>query len=544
MAPLRRLWRDRNGGAAVFATFMLAVGLLFAGLALDVGNVRRERAQLQLSADVAAHTAIAALARGERPEDVRDAAIASVEWNTPAASNGNLILDPDADVLLLHYDDATGVLAEEKPVNAIQVRLRRSTAGGNAIPTFLLGFVGLDAWNVTTSSLAALVQTRSCSNAEGIFAHGDIVLSAPSAFGAGTCLHSQAAIDPGESATFAEGARMSLPNLADCGEPCDDVSHPGVGAAKSAANLIMPETAEYIAALYEGFSQAEVKLPEEALFFATRPLAADLSPVEEVHFDMGVLKTGDTVHLTPLEFSQMRAFPSGLTYVVDCGIGGQPLEVQAYGEPVLLKDMALVTNCAVSFDPLVRVEGALILTTAAGQTAGEPALTVQQGAVAGDAAPGCDAGNQAMLMAVGRIDLAPGFLASDVAVVAGGDLTVPAATGVDLHQGVALHAGGKVQIAGAHEFQSCGRPSDAVLPVLNVIREIMMTPKGSAAPPPAPLPKVAPDLPGEAVAPLEQDSEPMAGVEGGAAPDTRVVSAEAPDLTAPLSEQQTDPTSW
>ncbi len=505
----RARWiRDESGAATVMSLSVFSVSLLLAGLAIDTANVWRHREVLQLSADVAAQAGLHALARGESPEKAHAAALAAVEWNTPEAVYGKLIGDPIEDVSVVSFDGASSSFGSDDTLNAVRVSLRSSSENGSAVPTLILGLVGLNDWTVGAGSISALLPTQSCSGAEGLFSSGPVTLEDSSSFGENYCLHSQTSVDMLYGARFEDGAKLSLPDQADCGVGCNNSENPELKAARSELNLQIPDAADRIAELAAGFTDPNVILLEEADFFATRPLDEDLSPLEEMMVDTSELQSGSLVQLSPMEFTKMRAFPAGLTYSVSCDPENVPegdpvitkLAFDGAGNRQVLRDMALVTDCPVWFDPRVTIDGSMILTTWAEE---EPALSAEIGAQAGDPDQGCEPGRQSVLLSAGPVEIPAEFLASNAALVTAGDFEL-AGSASDLvmrHRGSAIHVGGELSVQGRHEFQSCGRAASSLLPNLRVIRQVMTE---------VPLPKpdeVAPDMPGDRPEELEKTPE-------------------------------------
>jgi hypothetical protein len=514
---LGKLVNDESGTLTTLSLVVLAASLLISGLAIDVANAWRHREILQLSADVAADAGIISLARGDDPDDVRAAALAATTWNTPLEHYGRVVRDPDTDITLLHYDEATRTLSQDGPANAVRVVVQRSDKTRNPVPTFLLGLVGVRTFDIAAGSVSALLPTRSCSNAEGLFAQGVIDLQAPAAVGGGYCVHSQTAINLGPGVEFQQGARLSLPDLADCGGGCDGSFHPGADTAKRAINLQMPDLTTFVTGLRDGFLDPKVTLPQEAAFFANLSLSPDLSPVEEMQVDIESLKPGSVVTLTPMQFGKMRAFPRGLIYSVSCSpvqnsdnySADLTLSLDGAFEAQVLKDLVLVTDCGLWFGSHTVIENSVILSTAGGSTL---AFVADPGAVAGGRSIGasggpaenCGKSQPTVLLSTGNVGLPSDFLGSNVALVAAGNVVLgPAATGAPVqHFGTTIHAGGDLQILGQNGFSACGSASSPLLPDLRVIRHVMTTIEVPVAPK-KPEAVIERDLPGEKVAPLE-----------------------------------------
>ena len=493
-----------NGGATVLGLIAICLMLLFAGVAIDVANLYRHQTLLQLAADSAAQGGLVTLARGGQAADVRSAARGMVEKNLPKARFGQVITDPDHELQVLHYDPASGALAEASPAapaNAVLVRLQRSEAAGNPVPTFLMGMAGHDAWSLSAASVAVLQPTQRCGNGEGIVARGAIDLGLSPAFGSDFCLHSQSSIALPPGTRTQDALRVSLPDVSDCVGACK----PGTPAPRFnpvALNLVMPGAQDHVARLAAGFVDPQITLPEETAFFATRGLAGDAEAVREVGLGADDLRPGAVLQMTPLQFSQMRERPAGLVYAVRCNTvknDRRPLWERSLtltgleGAPTL-RDLVLVTDCAIEMDDLVRIEGALILMT--GPQGAQ--IAAQPGATLGAA---CDATRRVRLMTSGDLVLPAALARGNVSAVAGGDIRLSEAKGQERtpHNGLVLHAGGRVTAKGSHSFARCPDEaiSDPLMPAMQVIAHVM-PPLGDVLTAPEQARPVQTDLPGEA----------------------------------------------
>ena len=508
-----RFRAQEDGGATAFGIFTFGLMLLTVGLAIDVTNAYRHTALLQVAADSAAQAGIVALTRGEDADTVRRAAEAMIEMNMPEASYGRLMTDPSTELQVLHYDPATGkfVLADtDDPANAVVVRLQRSTATGNPVPTFLMGMAGQEAWSLAATSVAVLGPTQRCGNAEGIIARGGLNLGAAPEIGAGFCLHSQTGITLSAGTRTTGPLRISLPDPTHCEGACDPAaalgpSHPDT--YPMALNLVMPQTRDHVAGLAMGFTDPAVTLPEETGFFATRPLDGDPEALREVGISTDSIRAGDVVRMTALQFSQLRERPAGLVYDVRCDtIENDPRPVwertvaligDGYGPT--LRDLVLVTDCTIEMDETVRVEGVLILLTGPG----EARIEALPGATLGDPKATCDPARRVRLMALGDMALPADIAGSNVSAVAGGDIRLESHPDQWLvaHNGLVLHAGGSVTAEGRHSFALCpADPSDPLLPAMQVISYAMPHLGDVLAPAKKAPPKA--DLPGKDVAPM------------------------------------------
>ena len=499
-----RFRREEDGAATSLGLFCLILMAMLLGLAIDTASLYRQQTLMRLAADSAAHAGVAALARGEGPAGAQAAAAAMVARNLPEAHFGRLVADPASDLRALRLDPVTGDLArlgENAPANAFLVRLQRSAAVDNPIPTHILRLVGFDSWTAGAVSVAALQPTRRCANAAGLFAQGRIDVSASSTLGAGLCLHSQKAISLAAGTGIEEGLRLSMPTLEGCEGDCRSATHAGAGLAEM--NLLMPVAADHVVRLATGFARPDMAMPEKAAFFATRPLANDLEPLAEVGLDTGGLKTGSVVSLSAFRFSQLREVPPGLVYLVICNMpadqvpksGLDRIRLMGIENRAKLRDMVLVTTCPLEMDDLTRVEGALVILLHGPETV----LDAAPGARMGDPTGSCDAHRRVVLMTTGNLALPAWLSTSNLAAVAGGDVEILSDpdTNRAVHQGLSLHVGGHLSMAGQHSFAVCPDAADPVLPALRVIAHAMPPLEGWVAPLLSARPVPSPDMPGD-----------------------------------------------
>lgn len=486
---LRRFWRDEMGAGTAFSVFLLVTCAALGGIALDFSNAWRHREMLKTTADVAAQAGVIALARGEAALAAQARALAALQFNTPEALYGRIVVDAAQDVVALHYDADANRLSPDGPVNAVSVLVRRTGLLDNAVPTYLLRLVGRRDWEIGGASVAALVPTRRCNAADGIFAAGPVTLALAGSVGAGVCIHSQDRVALPQGGTFRAGAGLSMPDLARCEGLCREALPPGDDRVAFETNLILADPAAFIATAFKAFSDPFVAAPVEQDFFASRPLAADLSALDEVGIDLEGLSTGALVTLSRVQFSRLRAVPAGLIYRVKCAGGNRSgslpgsrpevLEISDGGNGNSLRNLALVTDCALHFTASARVEGALMISTRPpGRSAGRgtgPAVTAEAGSRFGNPDRRCDAALRSTLMLQGDAALPADFIASNADLVAAGDIVVAAAAASQTidHRGTGLHVGGEISFASAQSFSACGLDPSGLLPELLVIRHVM-----------------------------------------------------------------------
>lgn len=425
--------REEGGTGTAMALSTLVLMLMVMALAVDVANLYRYRAILQLTADSAAHAGMVALARTGEPRAAEAAARAMVERNLPEAQNGRLVAA--GDIRVVFHDTETnralslqGGLPGERVANAVVVRLQRSGATGNTLPTLMLRTLGQADWTLAATSVAMIEPTGRCDGRQAMVAQGGITLGQGVALDQGLCLHSQRDITLGADVETGPDAALSLPDAADCTGPCPGTEMRADRRALAEANLVLSDVPAHVLGLAQSLLDPSGRTRPAAglvaAFFATRPLVATLEPLREVGIDIDGLETGSLVRLSALQFSNLRDRPAGLIYGVICTgteTSETEREIAFLGQPgmVSLQGAILVTNCPIRMDALTVIEGAAVISLSQGalQIAAEPGARI--GAPGGQ----CDSARHATLMTPGDMALDGHLGLGDATLVAGGDIT-------------------------------------------------------------------------------------------------------------------------
>ena len=142
-----RLSSDRAQALALLAVGIL-VFLGIASLAIDVGMFYQKRTKLQGTADA---TALAAAQ--ELPNEFAVNATAH-EYADLNENDESAVLD-DSDIKVGHWDDGDRSFTPNgAPTNAVYVRVQRSQAGGNPVPTFFAKIFGMDEVDIDARAVA------------------------------------------------------------------------------------------------------------------------------------------------------------------------------------------------------------------------------------------------------------------------------------------------------------------------------------------------------------------------------------------------------
>jgi Flp pilus assembly protein TadG len=212
---IRHFARDERGGMTTWLVVWTIGFVGLAGVAVDITNAFRNKAILQITADVAAHAAIAALIE-ERPVNEAEAAAVDV-----AARNLSFAKVPDPvrpeDVefglwtfATRSFEPGDPSLATGGSAAAVRVSARMTEATGNPLLTTLLRVVGITSLDVSADSVAVAAQPPCGSN--GIIARDWVSLTSNVDFGDKMCLHGQRGLSTKNNITMGEDSLFTTPD--------------------------------------------------------------------------------------------------------------------------------------------------------------------------------------------------------------------------------------------------------------------------------------------------------------------------------------------
>jgi len=208
---LKRFGKSEHGGITALAIFLVLMIFVLIGITVDVSNAYKVRTQLQIAADAAAHAALynreTEGEAGARQKAVQLAAeILEVEPE-------NSIVRAE-DIRYGNWNPMTRSFTESIfDVSAVQVLASRDHGRQNPVRTFLLGFVGLEAWDI--GALAVVETAHPVCLREGFAGEGVVDIQSNNAFYNGFCLHSNTHVSVNQNNTFEEGTVVSMPLYGD-----------------------------------------------------------------------------------------------------------------------------------------------------------------------------------------------------------------------------------------------------------------------------------------------------------------------------------------
>jgi Flp pilus assembly protein TadG len=473
-AAIRR-FKDESGGTTAMGLMFFLACCMVAGVAVDATNAFREREQLVMAADSAAHAGIVSIALRRPESEIRAAVLAAIEENVPVGTVGETIGDATTDIELVNYDPYSRTVTSGGTANAVRVTLHRDETVSNPVRNKLLQLVGVEDFPFDVTSVAYYGPPGKCSSSDGIYAKGKVSLSSQNWIGPRYCVHSQTQVWMPQQNTFMPKSGVSMPRLEMCKGKCVNSANPGIEEALFQMNLNLPSVSSHIQSVSSQLSDTtQNKLKSD--FFANKPLDTDLAPLKAAGINTGKLGKGSVVSLTKAKFDALTRIPTGLVYNVSCLANGNgPNTELTIGGGVngdILRSVALITNCSINVAGSAKIDNALVITT---RTSSTSVINASEGAVVGDPLKNCDLSKKVYIMADAGVSVPADFTASNVSIVASRNIHIAAnsSSSIVTHNGTSLHSEGEISLASSHTFNPCSVDNSGLLPNLSTIKLVM-----------------------------------------------------------------------
>ncbi|MGM0586633.1 MAG: pilus assembly protein TadG-related protein [Pseudomonadota bacterium] len=435
----RALARDERGAVTIWMVFWTIGFLLLGGVALDAANAWRVRAALQAAADATAHAAALTL-RTEGERAARDRAQAYAREILPADAYGDVL--KSADIEFGIWDAESRALVDAKNPDTVRVTLRRSDTNDNAEPTYLLRLAGLMDWDVSASSAAKGVSApgggdlggdeNACWR-NGLVARGVVDVQSNNVL-RNLCVHGEQGVSVNNGNDWTENVTVSMPDLALLDTPSSDIDYQNPGLSDS---LLEAENDPYI-----------------------------VDHVDEMIYSIIDQNAERVIRIDNALFEPDDATPGWIYWVYCVGNGG----TMTVPKDSVLRDVTILTNCAIRFKKSVTLVNTLLGTTGdrieEGQEAAEAVDSSTTVVVEDETtttygsnelrlglADGCDAGGGARLLIDGDFRNPAKLRVNGSQIIASGDVEV-AAQGESI-DGVSVLAGGNIDLSSNNTFGAC-----------------------------------------------------------------------------------------
>ncbi|MAQ86481.1 MAG: hypothetical protein CMH12_25320 [Maritimibacter sp.] len=405
---------DETGAMTIFGLQLFMCGLIFGGLAVDVGFAYKTRTELQVAADSAAHAALY-IRQDSDAEEARAAAVAIAEAALNPLVYGDVLLPTDVQFGSWNRETQTFEI-DDTSREAVLINTAQIAERTNAARSFLLNFVGIDHWDV--NAMAVFETYVPACQREGFTAELEVDLQSNNHFKEGFCIHSNSYVHFNNNNTFEPGVIVSMPDLDDLDVPNID-KNPGLAEAlreKHFENRILNRILDIIAGLENG---DPLYVPD----YITNTI-----PIE--------IQTSQNV--------EAADFTPGRIHTTACTNGTFKIK-----NNVLLQDVVLVTSCDVTFGSGVVLENVIIASKSTDVRSMSAANGIQVGRD-----DNCAEGGGAQLLTLGGMKFAAELKMFGGQLLAADDIEFEAnANGI---WGAAILSGGNIDGTSNAEMGFCG----------------------------------------------------------------------------------------
>ncbi|MEP1199018.1 Tad domain-containing protein [Tateyamaria sp.] len=394
---------DEDGSATVMSLYMVLIGAVMTGLAIDFQKRHADKTHLQIAADSVAHGALYSRetsAAGQAKSD----ALALLDKMLPRTNMGPAITTADITFGTWDVENET-FLANEGSRDAVRVYAGMTEYRGNPTPNLILSAIGFKTFDVAAESIYS-TYFPPCF-LEGFVAEDVVDVQSNNFYGSGFCMHSNTYVSLNSNNTFEAGSIVSMPNL-------DDLDIPKSGFDKNAG---------LSTALRSGSYRIRILDKIDDIVNGLRLGNSDYLP-------SGIYSiVGNSVSGNKIEPADMEA---GRLYTQSCGGGGKlTFESGTYS------NIVHISNCEVKFSQGVIIQDSVIVTTSTSSRSFNSPSGFQLGAN-----DNCAAGGGAALITYGGVSVASDLKVFGGQIIAQGDIDFAAnANGME---GVSFVAGGSI----------------------------------------------------------------------------------------------------
>jgi len=450
---------DERGSVTIWSLLWLSFFLALAGIAVDTTNGYREKSMLQATADAAAISAASVTADPNDPSGPVDTTLAEAEASRIALGNlpdtlYGTVLDP-ADITVGIWDENTRTFSAggaPELLDAVQVVMRRSKAGGNAVGTTFLRIMGLQSWDVVNMATAERFVPE-CIN-DGLIARGIVDMSSNNGFTGNICIHGQQGVDMQNNNSWQSGTTVSAPHMPMING--SESTNPGLADAKK-ETILDPKMVDRI-----DTDIAAMLDPSWSLMPSYVDTTQPVIVLKDKKLDFATMLQGRIYHITsPCKKGTIKT------------TGGNGNGNSTTGDPSLyasdgstIRNIVLVSECQINIGAGTRLENMLIATRAAADPS-EKVMQFASGVVLG-ADDNCAAGGGVQIWANGSIGSAAQLQIHGGQIVAAGDVEIAAqAQGI---KGVSVQAGGNIRLTANNSFGLCGGNSTDTIVTTRYLR--------------------------------------------------------------------------
>ena len=495
---LRSLISEEDGSAGAWSLFVFLICAVVAGVAIDGTNGIRAREHLQTTADIAAHAGVVELYNGGSESDIRQSVADSVEANMPKNLFGDALGSATDTVVIGQYNN--GVVSESGSGedDAVLVSLGRTSALGNAVPTFLLNFIGLEAWDIIATSAVTVGDIDSCAGNDGIYVQGEIKMTTQADIGAGFCIYSKDHVELSTQNRFFTGSNIGMPDTDDC-KHCTDDTNPGVEDALFEGNLLLEDVSTHIDTVMNSLLGLSANYGPLDDFSDSVVLDSDLSPLSDLGYKTNKMGKGSIISISAGDFEGLDSVPSGMIYAVYCGAeleatgaisptapacngsskkkdcsssstGNVKTLSMETGSGDAMTDIAVVTDCKIKFGTEAYITNSVVITT----DASNQSISAFAKAKIGSSLTSCPSTEKVVVMTKGDMSVPAGMETNNVDFYVAGDVHLASGTSTQAGKlGTSFYVGGEMHISAQGTWEACGDAADSMTAGIEAIRYVI-----------------------------------------------------------------------
>ncbi len=454
MKPSMSFTNDDSGAGTAWWVLWMIVFLMFGGIAADSANAWRMRAELQATADAAAHAGSVAL---PNTAAATTAANSMAATNMDASEHGDVLATSEIefgtwDAVSLKFVAVAGGAIPD----AVRVTTRRDENNSNRLKTYFLRMVGMDSWNVNAQAIAQKYWPK-CLNEDALIARRIVDLQSNNDFFSGLCIHGNDHVEVNNNNCWETGVHVTMPSLADFVAPSNGWSNEGLEDCNNMrTDGKNPGLAQALGE--EWFDPKIVDQTKQIIDTLLVPTSENIPSYIGTDQDGNAIASGNIKKTyTSQQFNAGMALP-GYIYYITCP-GNSLLNL---GNNVVMKKVIIVTECRIATGNNSIYEDVILASYAGDKNNGQyaKAINIGQGNRMG-VDDGCQPTGNVKLFSGGSIESAAGVQFYGVQAVAKWDIKLAAqAEGLE---GIQLLAGNNVDIASNNAFGgTCTGGVDAI----------------------------------------------------------------------------------
>lgn len=451
-SSLRRLVREEDGAMSVLNIFLTVATCAIGAVALDVTHFYAARSQLQVAADLGAHSALYTRRYGDYTSgnyrtltdaQAKTAAITAVEYGLPESIYGDTI--DENDIVIGSYDWDTGEITPDS-ANPEAAGVRTHRSGSSAVGSLLFNIVGINSMDVSSLAVFTLGPGE-CNSDQGFFSQKEVQINGNNTFRPGFCIATPKFWVRNQN-TFRPGVTVMVPSLSGLDLSGSNVNthNPGLTESLQFDTMSLTSTLNLInndnAALPEDFRSHAY-----AYSLLAQPawsnVVTNLSDAANYH--RVTITTNSAVTVTPVSLA------TNTVHVYDCQSKNGNIVLSNSGSDNTFKNMVIITNCPVNFGGSVKLEDVVVSSTSTSKTALQAPNSMTGFTIGKN--DNCAPGGGAALITRGGVDLAAGPNYYGAHVRAGGNVDFQS-NGVG--QGISVISGDTINTTSNGDMAVCG----------------------------------------------------------------------------------------